>query len=640
MVLARPLTAAASAALLLGSVAVADDAVHPASQYYVKNLPGAPAEPQVHMHAGHIEITPEHNGNIFFWLFENQHVSKHSRTILWLNGGPGCSSEDGALMEIGPYRVKPDQTLAWNNGSWNQFANLLFVDNPVGTGYSYVDTDSYLNELNQMADNMVTFLEKWFAIFPEYADSELYIAGESYAGQYIPYIGSAILARNKEKPDDAWNLKSLVIGNGWVAPREQYRATLDFVSKKGLLPSSGEARNQVESAWKKCEAALEKDTTEHVDYGQCEGVLTDFLRYTSKIDDSGKNMCYNMYDVRLRDTYPSCGMNWPPDLPDVTKYLRRKDVVKALNVNPAKSSSWTECSGGVGGAFRARKSVPSINLLPDILKEIPITFFSGAEDLICNYMGTEAFLGNMTWNDGKGFETTPGNWAPRRDWTFDGKAAGFWQEARNLTFVLFNEASHMVPFDWPHRSLDMINRLMKVDRAQGPPTDHISHIDGEPTGGSPTTPGTKPPGTTAPGGTNGTDTDADHQKELEEAQWLAYRKSGEIVLMIVAVAAVLWGWWVWRERRKSSGYRGLSGGSGGGGNGGAGIRMNSRGLRGSSARDVEAAAAEYDERLLQTPTDINLDRYSVGAHDSDDDLDDDSDSDASKRGSGPRTGGI
>ena len=75
---------------------------------------------------------------------------------------------DGALMEIGPYRLKDNEHLVYNAGSWDEFANLLFVDNPVGTGFSYVDTDSYLRELQEMADQFITFMEKWFAIFPEY----------------------------------------------------------------------------------------------------------------------------------------------------------------------------------------------------------------------------------------------------------------------------------------------------------------------------------------------------------------------------------------------------------------------------------------------------------------------------------------
>lgn len=86
---------------------------------------------------------------------------------------------DGALMEIGPYRVKDSEHLIYNEGSWDEFANLLFVDNPVGTGFSYVDTDSFLHELPEMADQFVTFLEKWFAIFPEYEHDDVSMATRS-----------------------------------------------------------------------------------------------------------------------------------------------------------------------------------------------------------------------------------------------------------------------------------------------------------------------------------------------------------------------------------------------------------------------------------------------------------------------------
>lgn len=79
-------------------------------------------------------------------------------------------------MEIGPYRVKDESKgpkLGYNDGSWDEFANVLFVDNPVGTGYSFVDTDSYVRELPEMADQFVQFLEKWFAIFPEYEHDDV-----------------------------------------------------------------------------------------------------------------------------------------------------------------------------------------------------------------------------------------------------------------------------------------------------------------------------------------------------------------------------------------------------------------------------------------------------------------------------------
>ena len=121
----------------------------------------------------HIEVTPEHHGNLFFWHFENRHIANRKRTVIWLNGGPGCSSMDGALMEIGPYRLKDENHLVYNEGSWDEFANLLFIDNPVGTGFSYVDTDSYVHELKDMADQLIIFLEKYFAIFPEHEDNDV-----------------------------------------------------------------------------------------------------------------------------------------------------------------------------------------------------------------------------------------------------------------------------------------------------------------------------------------------------------------------------------------------------------------------------------------------------------------------------------
>lgn len=80
---------------------------------------------------------------------------------------------DGALMEVGPYRLKDNETLTYNEGSWDEFANLLFVDQPVGTGFSYVNTDSYLHELDEMSAQFIVFLEEWFRLFPEYEGDDV-----------------------------------------------------------------------------------------------------------------------------------------------------------------------------------------------------------------------------------------------------------------------------------------------------------------------------------------------------------------------------------------------------------------------------------------------------------------------------------
>ncbi|KAK0739927.1 Alpha/Beta hydrolase protein [Apiosordaria backusii] len=586
-------TAAAVALSWTATLAVAD--VKAAGDYFVHSLPGAPPGPLVKMHAGHIEITPDSNGNMFFWHFQNKHIANKQRTVIWLNGGPGCSSEDGALMEIGPYRLKDKDTLAYNDGAWNEFANVLFVDNPVGTGFSYVDTNAYVRELDDMADQFVTFLEKWYKLFPEYEHDDIYIAGESYAGQYIPYIAKHILERNKKGGESShkWNLAGLLIGNGWISPPEQYEAYLQFAYEKGLVKKGSDIASKLEVQQRICSKQLAVGPA-LVDNTDCEKILQDLLQLTATTKGN-EQRCVNMYDVRLTDTYPQCGMNWPPDLDAVTPYLRRNDVNQALNINANKVTGWVECNGQVGANFRP-SSKPSVELLPDLLKEVPIILFSGSEDLICNHLGTEALISNLQWNGGKGFEITPGTWAPRRDWTFEGEPAGFWQEARNLTYVVFYNSSHMVPFDYPRRTRDMLDRFMGVDISSigGKPTD--SRLDGE-----------KVPETTVGGvAGNGTDAQQAEKEKLDTARWEAYRKSGEIVLVIVAFAAAGWGWWVWKERKKRRGDK-------------------------RSAADLEAGdfdENELDDLHMRTPTTVmggegNDPRYSVGAasEDSDDEED-------------------
>lgn len=336
------------------------------------------------------------------------------------------------------------------------------------------------------------------------------------------------------------------------------------------------------------------DKPGHVDYRECEDILSKLLEWVKP--GSGDEECINMYDVRLTDSYPSCGMKWPPDLKQMQPYLWKAEVTKALHVNAQRNTGWQECNRGVGAAFNVKKSKPAVELLPDIMAEVPTLLFSGAEDLICNHMGTETLINNLEWNGGKGFETN-GDYAPRRNWTFEGEDAGFWQEARNLTYVLFNDASHMVPFDWPRRSRDMLDRFMGVDISSigGEATD--SRLDGE-----------KGPDTTV--GNSDKDKGKD-DKEVQDAKWQAYRRSGEIVLVIVIIVVLGWGYFIWRERRKRAAYHA--------------VNASERDLNGFRTKpgdgDLEAAAFDENELDdLHSPTGLGESKYSVG-DDSDDDFD-------------------
>lgn len=411
-----------------------------------------------------------------------------------------------------------------------------------------------------------------------------------------------------------------MIGNGWISGPEQYKSYLEFAYEAGLIQKGSNAERQVLSQQERCFKDLEAGGKDHVDSNPCEGVLQEILRSTIVQGNGQPNQCYNMYDVRLRDDYPSCGMNWPPDLKQLTPYLRRDDVIKALHINPDKHSGWQECSGQVSNTFTTRNSKPSIKLLPGLLEKLPIILFSGDKDLICNHIGTEHIIANLEWNGAKGMELSPGVTAPRRDWSFEGEPAGQYQTARNLTYIRFYNSSHMVPFDYPRRTRDMLDRFMGVNIASigGAPAE--SFIDGE----------KAHPETSVGAHTNSSVAQEAAEEKVNAAKWAAYQRSGEVALFFCIVALCIWGFFLFRSRRRRLGYRSLFGSDPfDGSNGDAGL-ASGLGLNGErrskwrEQRDVEAAR-DFDEAELDDLTDqrhrqMEGDHFSVGEEDGDDDV--------------------
>jgi len=391
------------------------------------------------------------------------------------------------------------------------------------------------------------------------------------------------LNRNKDASKQTWRLKGLLIGNGWISPVDQYLSYLPYAYKQGLIKAGSESAKRVESQQATCIKLLNEGQKNHVDTRECEAIMVGILDETTDKKANRNQQCLNMYDIRLRDD-SSCGMNWPPDLATVTPYLHRTDVIAALHINPDKKTGWTECNGAVSANFRARNSAPSISFLPELLTEVPITLFSGDKDLICNHLGTESLINNMSWGGGKGMELSPGVWAPRQDWTFEGEPAGTYQEARNLTYVVFYNSSHMVPFDYPRRSRDMLDRFMGVDISVigGEPSD--SRIDGE-----------KGPLVSVGGHPNSTKAEEDKATELHEAEVKAYYRSGEVALVIVVILGGLWAFLIWRGRQRSSGYQGVDRGDEGRESLMAGMGLDNF-RRKDRNRDLEAA--DFDEREL------------------------------------------
>jgi cathepsin A (carboxypeptidase C) len=155
--------------------------------------------------------------------------------VLWLNGGPGCSSSTGLLFELGPCSIADDgKNTTHNPYSWNTNANVIFLDQPVNVGFSY-STDGTVNNSPAAGKDVYAFLELFLGRFPQYASAPFHIAAESYGGTYAPNIASVIHKANKElalapTPDlKKINFASVILANGLTDPYIQMASVPDYV---------------------------------------------------------------------------------------------------------------------------------------------------------------------------------------------------------------------------------------------------------------------------------------------------------------------------------------------------------------------------------------------------------------------------
>ncbi|KAJ7506610.1 Alpha/Beta hydrolase protein [Mycena galericulata] len=516
-----------------------------AASFYVPSLPDIHQDPEhpLTIFAGHLPSDPNASkldskavsAHLYFVMIKNRRVADKKRLMFWFNGGPGCSSFDGLMMEVGPWRMDGKGGFQTAEGGWEEYTTMVYVDQPAGTGFSYTSTDRYVHTLDEASSQFIEFTRNFYKVFPEYQHMDTYLGGESYAGQWIPYFANSILNLDSL----GMPLRGIAIGNGWIDARRQYPSYLDFAVKVGILEENSEHWKSAKERTDECVAQLSQITSpEPITAPKCEGLLLDVTAVRQKVVD-GKSMCINIYDVRYDDLAPACGMNWPPDIKPVTTYLDRTDVVRALHAEK-HPGSWVECRGRIHQEFHERLSNSSITVLPKVLERIPVLIFAGDQDLICNYVGLEAMIQALEWNGAQGLGTVQ-----TQSWSVAGSPAGTWVSSRNLTYTKIFNASHMAPFDLPHVTHDMILRFMGVDfsalvggSAKIPSslgtTTKPQFLEDVPTSTATTVPDSKSP-------------------QQSKAMWEAYYNAGSAALVLAVIFGAI-GLFVWcrmRRRRAS-----------------------------------------------------------------------------------------
>ncbi|KAE9550491.1 hypothetical protein FO519_006293 [Halicephalobus sp. NKZ332] len=180
----------------------------------IKSLPNIKFTPKFKQYSGYLPVS---DGNqLFYWLVMAYENPSNAPVFLYLNGGPGCSSLQGLLLEMGPFRVYDyGARVVENPYAWNRFANILFIDSPAGVGFSINSKGNFSFTDSQVAADNHAGLKYFFNnYFPELKNNDFYIGGESYAGYYIPMLAKLLL-----QDSDFSTFKGYMVGNGCLNDR-------------------------------------------------------------------------------------------------------------------------------------------------------------------------------------------------------------------------------------------------------------------------------------------------------------------------------------------------------------------------------------------------------------------------------------
>jgi vitellogenic carboxypeptidase-like protein len=397
-------------------------------------------------YAGYITVNQTYDSNTFFWFIPALNGDANAPLLMWMNGGPGATSMYGLFEELGPFSVDASgQNLVPRNVTWNTEFAVVYVDNPVGTGFSYtMDTQGYSTNQDDVATNLYSFLTQFFGIFPDYADNEFFVTGESYAGKYVPSISHRIILENRNPTSPFINLQGMSIGDGIMSPIHQ------MVGFGDLLYSFGMASRDQYNTWIDAEQQIVTliSTGKLVEAFRIFDYMLngDFFPYpTFYHNTTGLTDYFNF----LQPDYPP--NNWQT-------FINLPSTRKAINVGDH--------------AFNAQNSTVEYYLLNDWFRGVedilPETFantrvlvYNGQNDIILSSSACLNFLNVFDWPEGDDWRSQQRfRWALSES---DSAPAGYIHQSStgNFTYAMVRDAGHLLPQDQPYRALDMITRFVK-----------------------------------------------------------------------------------------------------------------------------------------------------------------------------------
>jgi len=342
----------------------------------------------------------------------------------------------GLFQELGPCRINNQSSgVALNPTSWNTNANVLFIDQPVGVGFSYGSMT--VGTSRQAAVDVWKFLQIWFADsrFSKYASRDFGIWTESYGGHYGPTFAAYFLDQNAAIANGRLvgtriNLKVLGIGNGLTDPLSQYPGYIQYAQSNPYHPLvDTSVISSADTAWTQADGC--RDQIRACNNGGSNSVCSAAQSFCNRWILSPLAGVWDVYYVPTArpDPYP----------PAVDPYLTRQAVTSSIGAQ----STWQVTNFLVYNNFAAtgdwmRTSRP--NLEKVINAGVRTVIYAGDADYIVNYIGVEAMVASLRTR----FST---QFAQQRfaNFTVKGALAGLYKNAGTFSYLRVLGAGHEVP---------------------------------------------------------------------------------------------------------------------------------------------------------------------------------------------------
>ncbi|KAK2370895.1 serine carboxypeptidase [Trifolium repens] len=404
-----------------------------------------PSVEELGHHAGYYSLPHSKAARMFYFFFESRN-NKDDPVVIWLTGGPGCSSDLALFYENGPFQFSKDNnnfSLVWNEYGWDAASNIIFVDQPIGTGFSYTTDDSDIrHDENEISNDLYDFLQAFFKEHRQFAKNDFYITGESYAGHYIPAFASRVHQGNKAKEGIHINLKGFAIGNGLTNPEIQYSAYTDYALDNGLINKN--EYDDLNKLIPPCQKAIEDCGTEGGE--ACKTSRINCFKIFDQISDIVGDI--NIYDIRKK----SGDLSY--DFTKMETFLNLKTVKEALGVGDLL---FVFCNDIVHTAMMDDWMKNLEVGIPALLEDgIKLLVYAGEYDLICNWLGNSRWVDAMQWSGQKEFNSSVAT-----PYLVDSEEAGTLKSHGPLAFLKVKQAGHMVPMDQPKAALQMLKDWMQ-----------------------------------------------------------------------------------------------------------------------------------------------------------------------------------